>query len=62
MVISTITYNYAGIFSQQKLFDNYTDIFEEQSFPFLLYMNVMNTSYAKKINFKYYADWLDATT
>jgi len=55
VIVSTITYNYTGIFSQLKSFHNYTlsDIFNELSFPVLLYVNVMNTSYART-KFKFY--------
>ena len=35
MVFSTVTYNYAGIFSQYMFLNNYIDIFNERSFPFL---------------------------
>ena len=56
MVISSITYSYAGIFSQYKLLNNYTDIFNELSFLLLLCANVMNTSYAQTIKFKFFVD------
>ena len=37
MVVSTITYNKSGIFSEYKLVNNYADIFNKSwSFLFLL--------------------------